>query len=178
MSNACARRMRAPDRREQLPRRMRATLQSARKLTRRGGVMGMAGRMLAVGMTVIVLGIGSVFGASELGGEVVTLDTVDASGAHRATHLWVVDDAGFAWLRSGAPGSEWLARIDANPDVEVERGGVLQRVRAVPVRQANVRDRIHALMREKYGWADRLISGVRDPARSVAVRLEPVSPSP
>jgi hypothetical protein len=140
--------------------------------------MQVAGRMLAAGFAVIVLGIGSVFGASELGGEVVTLDTVDASGAHHATHLWVVDDAGFAWLRSGAPGAAWLARIDASPDVEVERGGVRQRVHAVPVREADARERVHALMREKYGWADRLISGVRDPGRSVPVRLEPVPPSP
>jgi hypothetical protein len=41
------------------------------------------------------------------------------------------------------------------------------------VRQPQVRDRIHALMREKYGRADQLVSVLRDPAQSVPVRLEP-----
>jgi hypothetical protein len=48
------------------------------------------------------------------------------------------------------------------------------RYRALPVRQPQVRDRIHALMREKYGMADRLVSLIRDPAQSVPVRLEPL----
>jgi hypothetical protein len=36
----------------------------------------------------------------------------------------------------------------------------------------STRDRIHALMREKYGTADRLVGVLRDPAQSVPVRLE------
>jgi len=65
-------------------------------------------------------------------------------------------------------------RIDRNPVVLVERGGRLLRFRAVPVRQPQVRDRVHALMREEYGMADRLVSVLRDPAQSVPVRLEPL----
>jgi hypothetical protein len=125
---------------------------------------------------VVVLAIGfvaAIFIASEYGGEVVVVHTHDGAG-EKVTHLWVVDDAGFAWLRAGMPDSGWLKRIDANPDVTVERAGQTQHFKAVPVHDPGVRDRIHALMREKYPTADRLISVIRDPNGSVPVRLEPV----
>jgi hypothetical protein len=128
----------------------------------------------AVVLVVLVAGFfGLVLVASELGGEVIILHTQTANGEKR-TRLWVVDDAGFAWVRAGMSGSSWLARIDQNPIVLIERGGRLLRYRAVPVRQPQIRDRIHALMREKYGLADRLVSVLRDPTQSVPVRLEPL----
>jgi hypothetical protein len=128
---------------------------------------------LVVLVVVLVAGFfGAVMLASEYGGEVVVLHTKDGD-ADKTTHLWVVDDAGFAWLRAGTPGSGWLKRIEANPDVTVERGGQTYHFRAVPVREPVVRDRIHALMREHYPLADRLISVMRDGNDSVAVRLEP-----
>jgi hypothetical protein len=78
-------------------------------------------------------------------------------------------------MRSGVPGSGWLLRIEADPDVRVGRDGELTRFRAVPVLgDAAVRDRVHALMREKYGWADRLVGMMRDGTKSVPIRLEPV----
>jgi hypothetical protein len=127
----------------------------------------------AVALLLLVVGFfGLVLISSELGDEVITLRT-RGPGGERRTHLWVVDDAGFAWLRAGMSGSGWLARIDQNPDVLVERGGRPIRFHAVPVREPEVRDRIHALMREKYGAADRLVSALRDPTKSVPVRLEP-----
>jgi hypothetical protein len=131
----------------------------------------------AVVLIVLVAGfIGLAMVGAELGGEVIIVHTHTPNGEKR-THLWVVDDAGFAWLRGSRPVSGWLARIDQNPIVLVERGGRLIRYRAVPVRQPLVRDRIHALMREKYGMADRLVSVLRDPAQSVPVRLEPLVPA-
>jgi hypothetical protein len=134
-------------------------------------------RYFLTGAVVLVVLVAGFFGlvllASELGGEVITLHTQTANGEKR-THLWVVDDAGVAWVRAGMSGSGWLARIEWNPIVLVERGGRLIRYRAMPVRQPQVRDRIHALMREKYGMADRLVSVLRDHAQSVPVRLEPL----
>ena len=135
-------------------------------------------RLLGLVVALVVVFFAAVFAASEFGGEVVKLDTVDASGAHHVTHLWVVDDGGFAWLRAGVPTSGWLVRIEANPDVTVERGGVTYKMKGVPVREPVVRDRIHALMRDHYGWADRLVSVMRDPNGSVPVRLETVQPAP
>jgi hypothetical protein len=49
-------------------------------------------------------------------------------------------------------------------------------MKAVPVHDPAIRDRIHALMRDKYPFADRLISVMRDPSGSVPVRLETVQP--
>ena len=54
------------------------------------------------------------------------------------------------------------------------RGGVARRYRAVPVDDPEVRDRIHALMRAKYGFADRYVSLMRSASGSVAVRLDPL----
>jgi hypothetical protein len=133
-------------------------------------------RLMIVLLVLVVAFVGAIFAASEYGGEVVTLRTQNG-GVRGNTHLWVVDDAGFAWLRAGQPTSGWLARIDANPEVVVERGGVATHFHAVPVRDPVVRDRIHALMRAKYPWADRFISVMRNPNGSVPVRLEPVQPS-
>ncbi|MEX2206259.1 MAG: hypothetical protein WEF50_08540 [Myxococcota bacterium] len=133
-------------------------------------------RVVAIGLALVMaLGIG-IFGASELGGEIATLGTSTADG-EASTRIWVVDDAGHAWLRAGAPGNGWLVRIDANPNVTVERNGVLTRYTAVPVRDdPTLRDRIHALMREKYTWADRIVSALRDGSHSVPIRLDPVEP--
>ncbi len=130
----------------------------------------------------LILGLAfvlSILAASELGGEVVTLRTVDAQGHTQETSLWIVEDQGFPWLRAGVPSSGWLQRIEVHPEVEVERGGRTLRFRAVPVRDPAIRDRIHALMREKYGAADAWISIMRDGEASVPVRLEPAEgPSP
>jgi hypothetical protein len=133
-------------------------------------------KIVAVGLAVLMaLGIG-IFGVSELGGEIVTLGTSSSDGG-ASTRIWVVDDAGHAWLRAGSPGNGWLTRIDANPDVTIERAGVLTRYTAVPVRDdPGLRDRIHALMRAKYTWADRIVSLMRDGSKSVPIRLDPVAP--
>jgi len=131
-------------------------------------------RVVAVVLAVsLTFGVG-IFGVSELGGEVVTLRTTAPDG-ESARRIWVVDDVGHAWLRAGNPANGWLLRIDANPDVTVERAGVTTRFKAVPIRDdPAVRDRIHALMRQKYTWADRIVSLIGDRSKSVPIRLDPV----
>ncbi len=130
---------------------------------------------LVVLLLVLAVGfVGAIYAASELGGELVVLHTRQGND-EATTRLWVVDDSGFAWLRAGTPESGWLKRIGANPEVTVERDGETLQFRAVPVRDPVVRDRIHALMRAKYGFADRMVSVIRDGTLSVAVRLDPVA---
>lgn len=132
------------------------------------------GKLLAVVVAlVLALGIG-IMGASELGGEIVTLHTSSPTGDVE-TRIWVVDHDGHAWLRAGMPDSGWLLRIDADPDVVVERGGESLYFRAVPVRDdPALRERIHELMREHYTWADRAVSLLRDGSKSVPIRLDPI----
>jgi hypothetical protein len=105
-------------------------------------------------------------------GEVVVLETRDAVGAHE-TRVWVVDDAGTAWLRTG-PQSPWLTRLRANPEVAVTRAGERREYRAVPVDDAAARDRINQLTLDKYGAAEQILRAVMmDPAGATPIRLEP-----
>jgi hypothetical protein len=135
-------------------------------------------RLVGALVALALLFVAAIFAASEFGGEVVHLRTRDAQGTEHTTHLWVVDDGGYAWLRAGHGDSGWLARIESNPEVVVERRGETLHFRAVPVHDPAVRDRIHALMRRDYPLADRFISALRDPDGSVPVRLEPTQTAP
>jgi hypothetical protein len=128
--------------------------------------------VVAALLALAVLFVASIFAASEMGSEVVTLTTWEADGSPVETRLWVVDDDGYPWLRAGVPTSSWLLRIEGNPKVQVDRGDAALDLRAVPIRDPERRDRIHALMRAKYGWTDAWISLIRDGSQSLAVRLE------
>ncbi len=127
-----------------------------------GGLVGAAAFLIAL-----------IFGVSEAGGEIVTLETLDAGGQAQETRLWVVDADEHAWLRSGMPTSGWFVRIEANPEVRVTRDGKTASYVAEPVRDPETRDRIHALMAAKYGWAETLIAASRDGTGSVPVKLVP-----
>jgi len=105
--------------------------------------------------------------------EVVVLHTRDAEGPH-TTRLWVVDDAGRAWLRTGRANASWLPRLRANPEVELEREGRRQPFRAVVVEDAASVARVNQLTLEKYGWSEELLRG--DGAeldQQLAIRLDP-----
>jgi hypothetical protein len=129
-------------------------------------------RILAGLLLALVLLAGGYLVLAE-SGEVVVLETHDAAGAH-ATRVWVVDDGGFAWLRTGNPESPWLARLRANPEVAVRRAGERREYRAVPSDDPALRDRINALTLEKYGLAERILRAVMmDPSGATPIRLEP-----
>jgi len=122
----------------------------------------------------VLLGIAYLIGlmvASERGGEVVTLSTYLDNGMTTDTSLWVVDRRQRQWLRAGRPNSEWLGRLREEPRVKLTRDGVEKQYDAV-VEPREVAT-INALMAEKYGWADWLISLSRDAAEAVPVRLDP-----
>lgn len=126
--------------------------------------------LVAVLLSFVALGVLSLV-ASE-SGEVVVLSTTDSQNAVHETRLWIVEHDGALWLRAGVPTSSWFQRLRAEPEVTLERAGVRRRYRALPSEDAAVRDRIHARLAEKYGWADRLIGMMRDGSASVPVRLE------
>jgi hypothetical protein len=86
----------------------------------------------------------------------------------------VVDHAGSAWLRTGNVENPWLARVRANPEVTVTRDGERRSYLAVPVEDAETRERINALELEKYGWREQVLRiGGMDPAGTTPIRLEP-----
>ncbi len=125
-----------------------------------------------VGLFALV-GLGQLL-ASE-SGEVLVLETLDAEGQPQETRIWVVDDAGTMWVRGGED-SGWVGRLLANPEIRAERAGQRTPFRAVPDRDPAARDRVNALMQEKYGFADTFIAvslGDADRAGALPIRLEP-----
>lgn len=105
----------------------------------------------------------------EVGREVIVLRTQAPDGSWRETRLWIVDDAGAAFVH-GAD-SHWMHDLAARPVVEVVRAGEAHRYRATPV--PGPHPRIHALLRAKYGIADRWVRFLGpDTAATLPVRLD------
>jgi hypothetical protein len=109
-------------------------------------------------------------------GEVVELTTFDEQDRPHETELWIVDVDGRRYLRADLPGAEWLARLRARPEAELRRNDARERVRALPVEDAAVRESVERAMAEKYGILDRLVGVVRDEDRVVAVAVESLGP--
>ena len=128
-------------------------------------------RVLGLLATVAALAVVAHLALIEIGHEVVTLRTPRADGTWQSTRLWIVDDGGSAWLHSA--GAAWAKRFEGDPIVEVVRGGNVLRYRAYPV--PGPHPRIHELLREKYGLADRWVRFVAPDGDSVlVVRLDPL----
>ena len=111
----------------------------------------------------------ALYGASEYGGETVELETLDERGNSFLTTLWVVELHQEPWLRAGDPEAAWLQRLQVDPGVFLIRNGERKPYRA------EVSDegpwRVNEAMREKYAWADQLISLIHDAGAVIAVRL-------
>ena len=132
--------------------------------------MRRAGRIAVLALALALALAAAHLALIEVGREVVTLRTQRADGSWRSVRLWAVDDDGAVWVHSG--GDDWLPRF-ANPVVELERAGRTRRYRATPV--PGPHPRIHALLRAKYGIADRWVRFVGpDDASVCAVRLDPL----
>ena len=127
-------------------------------------LLAILGALLATALVLVL-----VQGIAAESGEVVVVRTRDAAGAWHETRLWIVEDAGTSWLRAGTAEAGWLARVEADPDIEVVRGGETRARRGLP--EPARRERIDALMRRKYGWADAYISFLVGRGGSVPVRL-------
>lgn len=113
---------------------------------------------------------------SPAAGEVVVVTTTDAAGAKHQTPLWIVDRDGQPWLRAGNAESGWVARVRANPRIEIERNGTTAAYRATPAPEVTAE--IDALMRTKYGFKDILAGWLMPGSRksTLALRLAPDSP--
>jgi hypothetical protein len=128
---------------------------------------------LAFAVLALVVALGALYVAMAEWGEVVVLHHY---GEHdvKTVRLWVVDDAGQAWLRTGADNATWLPRVRAHPDVELERGEETLKFRALVMDDATTLARINQLSLEKYGWSEQLLrAGGPAPSGQVAIRLDP-----
>ena len=130
-------------------------------------------KRVALVLVAIVVGLAGLYIAMAERVEVVVLHSHGADGDHE-TRLWVVDDAGAAWLRTGASNATWLPRIRANSAIELERGGALHEHSAVVIEDAQTAARINQLTLDKYGWSEELLRAMgSEPGGQVAIRLDP-----
>jgi hypothetical protein len=130
-------------------------------------------KSIALGLAVLGVGVAGLYVAMAERVEVVVLHSHGADGDHE-TRVWVVDDAGHAWLRTGGANATWLPRIRSNPAIELERGGETLAFDAVVIDDPGTVARVNQRTLEKYGWSEELLrSAGTDPAGQVAIRLDP-----
>ena len=106
-------------------------------------------------------------------GEVATLVTFDRQKQAFHSDLWIVEVEGRTYVRAAEPDTDWLERLQARPELQLQRNGVVARVRGVPSDDPVVREAVNRAMRRKYGDVDRVLAWLRDCSRSVPVWLEP-----
>jgi len=114
----------------------------------------------------------ALYGVRNFTGEVATLYTTDGVGKTHTTSIWVIDHGHETWIRSLDPTSPWLDRLISDPEVRLKRGGALIAYHATPLTQR--RSRINALMAERYGWAEWILSKVEGRDEAVPVYLDPL----
>jgi hypothetical protein len=113
-------------------------------------------------------------------GEIVDLETRD-DGRVFVTQLWIVELDGSRYLRSGAPDTQWLARLRADPRVGIRPAESDHHefvpYRAVEVTDLALRDRVSRAMADKYGFSDVIWSWLTDRSSAVAIELQPATAS-
>ncbi|MAJ58579.1 MAG: hypothetical protein CBC48_00765 [bacterium TMED88] len=132
---------------------------------------------LALLMATPLIFLAVIYGASELGGEVVVLHRIRDPGAPAneidRVRVWIVEDDQVAWIEHGDAQSAWISALSQDPVIRIERAGKLGSYRASADPSAH--DHYHTLRRERYGWADVLIGWVSGGAAScegIPVRIE------
>lgn len=124
-------------------------------------------------IAVPVLMFGTIYGVSEMGGEVVILHRTEATGETSTVRIWIVDEAGDAWIEHGAADAHWISLLAQPGPLTLVRGDQLTTYTAVADPSAH--ERYHELRRAKYGWADRVVeffSNTAADCTSVPVRLD------
>ncbi len=108
--------------------------------------------------------------------DVLIVETFDRSAQiARYTHVWFVREDGQIYLEAGHPQNPWVQDL-ASADIIGIQGANLDGWYAFTVgdSQAEVitgREKIRALMRQKYGWRDWWVTRLFDTSQSQLVRL-------
>jgi hypothetical protein len=125
---------------------------------------------ILVGIPVLLIAIPIV--ASELGGEVVTLERAEEDGESSQIRIWIVDNGDASWIEHGDAESYWMRHLQTSDEVILDRGEQTQSYEGTP--DPDSHQLYHDLRRTKYGWADQLIelfSGGLESCDGVPVRL-------
>jgi hypothetical protein len=113
------------------------------------------------------------YAASEMGGEVVTLERAEGNGDINRIRVWIVDDNGDSWIEHGDPNSYWINKLHSLNEVVITRRGQTTTYSGTP--DPGFHNRYHQLRRIKYAWADELVgffSGGEMNCPGVPVRLQ------
>ena len=127
---------------------------------------------LVLGIPTLVMAV--IYGASELGGEVVTLSRSDSDGDTSQVRIWVVDENGSSWIEHGDADSFWITQLSESPNIVLNRAGHDTHYTGTADRGSH--DLYHRLRREKYGMSDQIIELLGAPSvdecEGVPVRLQ------
>lgn len=76
----------------------------------------------------------------EVGREVVVVHEATPKGVVHKARLWIVDDGLYSWIHPGNANAQWWIRhVDANPIVEIERGGETRPTERDPIPRRTLR---------------------------------------
>ncbi|NOX51105.1 MAG: hypothetical protein GXP16_11320 [Gammaproteobacteria bacterium] len=128
----------------------------------------------------IVLGVPALlvivmYGASELGGEVVTLDRAEENGDVSQVRVWIVDKNGLSWIEHGEAESHWIVQLLDSPNIVLTREG--RTINYIGTSDPDSHDLYHQLRRQKYSWADQVVGlfgGGSAKCSGVPVRLQSI----
>ena len=129
-------------------------------------------RSLAIVVALAGLFVALTYAALELGG-VAIIETQREDGTTRTTRVWYVQERKDLWLEAGAPTNGWFVDIQRTGELELTLGTNPFPYRTVVVAKPAVRDRVRALLREKYGWRDLWVGLFVDQESATPVRLVP-----
>ena len=146
---------------------------------RPGGRWLAAGALLAVAPIVLFRGL--VATVHEIG-EIVVLRTTDERGAVWETRAAVLDHRGSTWIGADRAAQRWVRRLEANPRLELVRGGIARCHVAFRVEDLDTREEVFRGIEQKY-LVGRLAAALGRPLflrtadpperASVAFRLDP-----
>lgn len=125
----------------------------------------------ALGLCCLILVVGSTTWWALESHEVATIQTRQADGRIRSTHVWWVTQNAELWLEAGSPSNGWFVDISGNPHIVIERGGIPNEFVAAPVADEMHHEWIRRAIREKYGFRDWWVNLLVDTSESIAVRL-------
>lgn len=121
-----------------------------------------AGLLIAFGATT--------WWALEAGG-VAIIETIAPDGSRRETHVWFVESDDELWLEAGSPKNLWYRDVERDPSLRLRADDLDRETAARPSHEPGQRERIRALLREKYGVRDWWVGLLVDSTQSVAVEL-------
>ena len=112
-------------------------------------------KLVVILVSILILYVGLIFSASELGGEVVTLIRPEPDGSTKEVRVWIVDADEKSWIEHGHRDSYWINQLTEKSEISLVRKGKEEKYLAVS--DVNSHDLYHQLRKEKYGISSKIV---------------------